>query len=126
MIMVKYGMYDGKELMVKMDTIRQEPRQQVQLYYVKLERIFVKVKIFGAKRRRRFLAHLKLEIKKLCVVYTYVDMDELLATTIEIEKVLAEIGETTFEPLKEERDEEANEGESSIEWQFHTFNETLI
>jgi hypothetical protein len=42
-------------------------------------------------------------------------MDEPLATTIEVEKVLGKIGETLVEPLKEERDEEANEGESSIE-----------
>jgi hypothetical protein len=41
-------------------------------------------------------------------------MDELLATTIEVEKVLGKIGETPFKPFKEERDEEANEGESSI------------
>jgi hypothetical protein len=124
--MAKYGVYDSVELSVKMDAIRQEPRQQVQLYYVKLEGLFVKGKILDAKWKKRFLAHLKLEIRKLGVVHTYVDMDELLATTIEVEKVLGEIGETHFEPLKEERDEEANEGESSIEWQIHTFNEMLI
>jgi hypothetical protein len=28
--------------------------------------------------------------------------------------------------LKEERDEEANEGFSSIKWQIHAFNEMLI
>jgi hypothetical protein len=73
--------------------------------------LFVKGKILDAKRRRRFLAHLRLEIMKLCVVRTYADMDELLAVAIEVEKVFKEIGETPFEPLKEERDEEANEGE---------------
>ncbi len=59
-----------------------------------------------------------------CVVN--VDMDELLALATKVEKVLREIGETPFEHLKEERDVEANEGESSIEQQIHTFNEALI
>ncbi len=49
-------------------------------------------------------------------MHTYADMDELLAIVIEVEKVLGEIGETPFELLKEERKEEANEGESSIKW----------
>ncbi len=66
------------------------------------------------------------KIKKFCVVHTYVDMDELLAIAIEVEKVLGEIGETPFELLKEEKDEEANEGQSSIEQQIHALNGTLI
>jgi hypothetical protein len=33
-------------------------------------------------------------------------MDELLATNIKVEKVLGEIGETPYEPLKDERNEE--------------------
>ncbi len=49
----------------------------------------------------------------LCVVCTYVDMDKLLAIAIEVEKILGEIKETSFKPLKDERDEEANEGGSS-------------
>jgi hypothetical protein len=35
-------------------------------------------------------------MKKLCVVCTSVDMDKLLVATIEVEKVLGEIGETTL------------------------------
>jgi len=61
----------------------------------------VKWKILDAKRKKRFLTHLWSKIKKLCVVRTYVDMDELLATTIEVEKVFIEIGETPYEPLKD-------------------------
>jgi hypothetical protein len=38
-------------------------------------------------------------------------MDELLAIAIEVEKVFKEIGEMPFEPLKEEKDEKANEKE---------------
>jgi hypothetical protein len=53
-------------------------------------------------------------------------MDELLAITIEVEKVLGEIRETPFEPLKEEREEEANEVESSTKRHIHALNDTLI
>jgi hypothetical protein len=42
-------------------------------------------------------------------------MDELLAVAIEVEKVLGEIKEKSFEPLKDERDEETDTRESSIE-----------
>jgi hypothetical protein len=52
----------------------------------------VKGRILDAERRRRFLAHLRLEIKKFCVVHTYADMDELLDSSIEVEKVMGEIG----------------------------------
>ncbi len=37
LMMAKYGMYDVEVLKVKMDAIRQESRQCVQLYYDRLE-----------------------------------------------------------------------------------------
>jgi hypothetical protein len=52
------------------------------------------------KRRKRFLVHLRSEIKKLCVVRKYVVIDELLVATIEMQKVLHEIGEKPYELLK--------------------------
>ncbi len=76
--------------------------------------------------RRRFLAHFRPYIRKLCMVSTYADMDELLASTIEVEKVLGEIGEISFEPLKDVREDEMNEGETLTEWHIHALNETLI
>ncbi len=110
---------------MKMDAIRQKLRQWVQTYYDRLECLFVKGIILDAKSRRRFLAHLRPEIKKLCVVHTYADMDELLVVAIEVEKVFREIREMPFEPLKEERDEEANEGELNKRY-IHAFDEMLI
>jgi hypothetical protein len=56
------------------------------------------------------MAHFRPKIKKLCVVHTYADMDELLATTIKVEKVLGEIEETPFEPLKNEGMEKLIQG----------------
>jgi hypothetical protein len=81
-----------------MDAVRWEPRQRDQLYYDRLEKLFVKGCILDVKRRRRFLARLKPELKNLFVVRTYHDMDELLAIAIEVEKILGEIGETPYEP----------------------------
>ncbi len=69
----------------------------------------MKGRILDAKRRKQFLAHLRPKIKKFCVVCSYMDMDELLASTIEVEKVMGEIGEMPFEPLKDEREDEMNE-----------------
>jgi hypothetical protein len=53
-----------------MDVVCQEPRQQVQLYYDKLERLFVKGCILDAKWRRRFLAKLRPKLRKLFMVRT--------------------------------------------------------
>jgi hypothetical protein len=45
----------------------------------------------------RFLSKLKLEFKKLCIV---ANMEALLAITLEVEKLLGELGKTPFEPFK--------------------------
>lgn len=66
----------------------------------------------------RFLAHLRPKIMKLCMVRTYANMDELLVAAIKVEKVLREIWETFYEPLKDERDGESNEGKTSTERQI--------
>jgi hypothetical protein len=36
------------------------------------------------------------------VVRTFANIEELMGATIEVERVLGELGETPFEPLKEE------------------------
>jgi hypothetical protein len=45
------------------------------------------------QRRRRFITHLRPKIRKLCVVHTYIDIDELLVTTVEVENVLGKLKE---------------------------------
>jgi hypothetical protein len=84
-MLAKYRVYDGEDLRVIMDAIKQEPRQRVESYYDRLKHLLVKGKILDVERRRWFLANLRLEIKKLCVVHTYDDMDEHLALAIEVE-----------------------------------------
>jgi hypothetical protein len=49
-MIAKYGVYDGEELRVKIDAIRLELKQRVQLYYDRLECLFVKGKILDAER----------------------------------------------------------------------------
>jgi hypothetical protein len=51
------------------------------------------------ERQRWFLAKLRPKLRKLLVVRTYHDMDELLVAIIEVENALGEIGETSYEPL---------------------------
>jgi hypothetical protein len=43
----------------------------------------------------------------------FADIEELVGATIEVERVLGELNETPFEPLREEQEEEASE--SSVE-----------
>jgi hypothetical protein len=57
-MLAKYKVYDGENLRVKMDIIKQEPRQHVQSYYDRLECLFVRGKILDVERRQ-FLAHLR-------------------------------------------------------------------
>ncbi len=70
------------------------------------------------------MARLRPEIRKLCVVRVFADIEELVATAIEVERVLGELGETPFEPFKEERDEVTED--TIMERQVTTLNETLI
>jgi hypothetical protein len=58
------------------------------------------------------------------VVRVFADIEELVATAIEVERVLGELGETPFEPFKEERDEVTED--TIMERQVTTLNETLI
>jgi hypothetical protein len=49
----------------------------------------------------------------------------VVTATVKIEHVLGELGETPYEPMKEEHDEIMSE-ESIIDRQLHVLNETLI
>jgi hypothetical protein len=49
----------------------------------------------------------------------------VVVVVTKIEHVLGELGETPYEPMKEEQDE-TTFGESTIDCQFHVLNETFI
>jgi hypothetical protein len=105
LIVQKYGRIDSDDIQMKLDAIEQEPRERVQRYFERLDKLFQKGKIPDAEQRRQFLSRLRPEIRKLCIVRAFVDIEELLGAAIELERVLGELGETPFEPLKEEQDE---------------------
>jgi hypothetical protein len=43
------------------------------------------------------------------VVRTFADIEELVGAATEVERVLGELGETPYEPLREEQEEESLE-----------------
>jgi len=109
LIVQKYGNVDADDIQMKMDAIKQEPKERVQKYFERLDKLFRKGKIQDVEQRRRFLARLRPEIRKLCVVRTFADIEELVGAATEVERVLGELGETPYEPLREEQEEETSE-----------------
>jgi uncharacterized protein YutE (UPF0331/DUF86 family) len=124
LIVQKYGGIDADDIQMKMDAIKQEPKERVQKYFERLDKLFRKGQIQDAEQRRRFLARLRPEIQKLCVVRTFADIEELVGAATEVERVMGELGETPYESLREEQEEETSE--SNVEKQVVALNNTLI
>jgi hypothetical protein len=124
LIVQKYGNVDADDIRMRLDAIKQEPKERVQKYFERLDRLFQKGRIQDTEQKRRFLARLRPEIRKLCVVRTFVDIEELVNAATELERVLGELGETPFETLKEEQEEGVVE--MMMEKQVTTLNNTLI
>jgi hypothetical protein len=80
-----------------------------------MENLFTRSKFEDAEQRRIFLSHLRPEIKKLCVMRDYANMEALLNVVLEVERVLTKIGETPFEMLKEEQKENMTIGDTIVE-----------
>jgi hypothetical protein len=120
----KYGNIDADDIQMRMDTIKQEPKERVQKYFERLDKLFRRGKIPNVEQRRRFLAKLRPEIRKLCVVRTFTDIKELVRAATKVEKVLGELGETPYESLPEEHEEEAPE--SNVEKQVVALNNTIV
>jgi hypothetical protein len=102
----KYGNIDADDIRMKLDAIKQEPRERVQKYFERLDKVFRKGQIQDVEQRRRFLARLRPEIQKLCVVRVFADIEELVGAAIEVERVLGELEETPYQPLREELEED--------------------
>jgi hypothetical protein len=67
---------------------------------------------------------LRPEIRKICVVRTYANIEDMVDAATELERVLGELGETPFEPLKEEQEDGV--AETTMEKQVNAFNDSLI
>jgi len=124
LILQKYGHVDTDDIRMKLDVIKQEPKERVQKYFERLDKLFQRGKIPDVEQRRRFLGKLRPEIRKICVVRTYADIEEMVGAATELERVLGELGETPFEPLKEEHEEGV--AETMMEKQVNAFNDSLI
>jgi len=70
------------------------------------------------------LVKLRPKIRKLCVVRTFTDIEELVETATELERVLGELTETPYESLKEEQEEGVLE--TMMEKQVIALNNKLI
>jgi hypothetical protein len=124
LIIQKYGDVDADDIRMKLDAIKQEPNERVQKYFERLDKLFQKGRIQDTEQKRRFLARLKPEIQKLCVVRTFTDIEELVGVVTELKKVLGELQETLYEPLKEEQEEGTEE--TIMEKQVTALNNTLV
>jgi hypothetical protein len=92
LIVQKYGDVDADDIRMKINAIKQEPKERVQKYFERLDKLFQKGQLQDAEQKRRFLAKLRPEIRKLCVVRTFADIEELVGAATEVERVLGEFG----------------------------------
>ncbi len=58
------------------------------------------------------------------MVRTFADIEELVGAATKVERVIGELGETPYEPLREEQEEETSE--SNMEKQVNALNNTFI
>ncbi len=66
----KFGDVDVDEIHVKLDAIKQEPKEWVENYFERLDKLFQRGRIGDAKQRRKFIVRLTLELRKLCIMKT--------------------------------------------------------
>jgi hypothetical protein len=77
----------------------------VQAYNDKMENLFIKIKLENVEQKKMFFFQLCSKILKIYVMWDYVNMNIMFATTLIVEWVLVELGETPFKPLKEKLEE---------------------
>jgi replication fork clamp-binding protein CrfC len=63
---------------LKLDAIKQEPKERVKKYFECLDKLFQKGKIKGVEQKKRFLARLRPKIQKLCVVRRFANIEKLV------------------------------------------------
>jgi hypothetical protein len=59
LIVQKYGGIDDDDIRMKMDAIKQEPRERVQKYFERLDKLFRKGHIQDAEQRKRVFGQIK-------------------------------------------------------------------
>lgn len=77
----------------------------MQAYYDRMHKLFKRGKLEDVEQNRSFLFWLCPKIKRNCAMWDYVNMDVVFVTILEVEWVLVKLGDTLFEPLKEEQED---------------------
>jgi hypothetical protein len=72
---------------MKLDAIKQEPKERVQRYFERLNKLFQIGKIQDDEQKRRILSKLRPKIRKLCVVKTFIDIEKLVGVTTKLESI---------------------------------------
>jgi len=124
LIVKKYGDIDVDDIMMKLDAIKQKPKERVHKYFDRLDKLFQRSKLQDVDQRRRFMAKLRPEIWKLCVVKTFTNIEKLMGVTTKLERMLGELGETPYEPSKEEQEKKVSK--TMMEKHVMALNNTLI
>ncbi len=75
--MQKYGNDDADDIQMKLDAIKQESKERVHKYFERLDKLFQRGSIPNAEQKKRFLARLRPEIRKLCIVRTFTNIGVL-------------------------------------------------
>ncbi len=107
LIVQKYEDVDANDIRMKLDAIKQEPKERIQKYYEHLDKWFQRGRIPDAEQRRRFLARLRPEIRKLCVMKTFTDIEELVGVATELERVLGNWERLHLNPLRRSKKKES-------------------
>jgi hypothetical protein len=71
------------------------------------------------------LSQLRPKLRRLYVVRTYTNIKKMVLATTKIERVLRGLGETPYDPFREEKDEDTT-GKSSTNKQLSMLYEILI
>jgi hypothetical protein len=91
-----------------------------------MEKQFARGKLEDGEQRKSFLSRLRPEIRKMCVMRDHASMEAIHNAMLEVERALVELGETPFELLQEEQEENMVVEENAIEKQIQLLNESLI
>ncbi len=78
-----------------------------------MDKLFQRGKIENVEQRKRFLALFRPELRRLCVVRTYTNIEEMVIAATEIERVLGDLEETPYDPFREEKDEDVTSESST-------------
>jgi uncharacterized secreted protein with C-terminal beta-propeller domain len=70
------------------------------------------------------MAKLRPKIRKLCVVKNFTNIKKMVRTTTKLERMLGELEETPYEPLKKEQEEGVSK--TMMEKHVTAVNNTLI